>query len=520
MNDLTGRQFGTLKVINRVENSKSGKAMWLCKCTICGKESRVVGSNLLSGRTKTCTCQRNHKDLVGMVFGKLTVIEYIWNSGWKWKCKCSCGNEHIVKTEKLTSGHTKSCGHCNHVGEEINGIKLIEQLTKAKYKCICPYCGKEFESLYSRLTSGHIKSCGCQSKKLKDLTGVRFGKLTVINKAYMKDGQAVWHCRCDCGNYTDVKGQSLREGLTRSCGCLSINFSGSRLENEIKDYLEKLTGLKAKKEKVLSGKEIDIYFESLKLGIEFNGSAFHATENGVYTNKEKDYHLNKFLSAKEKGIRLITIFDVDYIENKDKILMWLKELVTQKKVIYARKCVCTKIDKYKTAEFCNKYHLQGHTRASTINYGLYYDDELVSVMTFGNLRMHSKDNNFELYRYVVKSGYTVIGGANKLLSAFEREYNPNMLVSYSNNNYFTGNIYSKLGFKYDKQCSISYFWVLNGVKYTREKCQPRLLKTKYIDLYNKAKELNVGVENYVMINLGAYKVYECGNTRWVKYAKS
>ena len=261
MNDLTGRQFGTLKVINRVENSKSGKAMWLCKCTICGKESRVVGSNLLSGRTKTCTCQRNHKDLVGMVFGKLTVIEYIWNSGWKWKCKCSCGNEHIVKTEKLTSGHTKSCGHCNHVGEEINGIKLIEQLTKAKYKCICPYCGKEFESLYSRLTSGHIKSCGCQAKKLKDLTGVRFGKLTVINKAYMKDGQAVWHCKCDCGNYTDVKGQSLRAGLTRSCGCLSINFSGSRLENEIKDYLEKLTGIKAKKEKVLSGKEIDIYFE-------------------------------------------------------------------------------------------------------------------------------------------------------------------------------------------------------------------------------------------------------------------
>lgn len=53
-----------------------------------------------------------------------------------------------------------------------------------------------------------------------DLTGKKFGRLTVIQKSYKKGNEWYWDCECECGNKTYVRGVSLREGKTRSCGCL------------------------------------------------------------------------------------------------------------------------------------------------------------------------------------------------------------------------------------------------------------------------------------------------------------
>ena len=55
--------------------------------------------------------------------------------------------------------------------------------------------------------------------KLLDLTGQRFGRLTVIERAQSKDKNTAWRCKCDCGNYKIVSGPNLRAGKSRSCGC-------------------------------------------------------------------------------------------------------------------------------------------------------------------------------------------------------------------------------------------------------------------------------------------------------------
>ncbi len=57
------------------------------------------------------------------------------------------------------------------------------------------------------------------SKRI-DLTGQKFGRLTVVEYSHTKDGVAYWRCLCDCGNASIVRGPSLREGNTQSCGCL------------------------------------------------------------------------------------------------------------------------------------------------------------------------------------------------------------------------------------------------------------------------------------------------------------
>ena len=93
-----------------------------------------------------------------------------------------------------------------------------------QWKCRC-VCGAEVITRGSSLKSGHTKGCGQKHRRVEDMTGKRFGKLMVIERApdrINKGGtkHVMWKCKCDCGNETIVRGTSLRNGHTRSCGCV------------------------------------------------------------------------------------------------------------------------------------------------------------------------------------------------------------------------------------------------------------------------------------------------------------
>lgn len=117
--DLTGQKFGRLTVLARApENDKHNKPQWICQCN-CGTQTLVSGKRLREGHTKSCGCLMREKignlnrlDLTNQIFGYLKAIEPIKeNNTVKWKCQCQlCGNYTLVETNKLTSGHTKTCG--------------------------------------------------------------------------------------------------------------------------------------------------------------------------------------------------------------------------------------------------------------------------------------------------------------------------------------------------------------------------------------------------------------------------
>lgn len=93
-----------------------------------------------------------------------------------------------------------------------------------KWHCRCE-CGQERDVNYYNLIGGRSLSCGCLQKEqpFENLVGKKFGKLTILSRtddAYDKDGhkRIVWHCQCDCGNFTNVLGRSIRSGKTKSCG--------------------------------------------------------------------------------------------------------------------------------------------------------------------------------------------------------------------------------------------------------------------------------------------------------------
>lgn len=76
---------------------------------------------------------------------------------------------------------------------------------------------------------------------LIDLSGQRFGRLIVINRALNNGKIVMWHCKCDCGNEKDIRGDLLRNGKTQSCGCFHKEQLANRsTPNLIRKKFERL----------------------------------------------------------------------------------------------------------------------------------------------------------------------------------------------------------------------------------------------------------------------------------------
>lgn len=92
------------------------------------------------------------------------------------------------------------------------------------WECCCD-CGGSILLDTRALQRGAIRDCGCSKLKprMKDLTGQRFGQLTVLSYAGKRAGMHRWKCRCDCGRDTVVGQTLLQTGKTKSCGCLQVN---------------------------------------------------------------------------------------------------------------------------------------------------------------------------------------------------------------------------------------------------------------------------------------------------------
>lgn len=254
--DMIGKTFGKLKVIEEDVENKSKGSYWLCKCD-CGNIVSVVGTNLRSGKTKSCGCLNKTKEnLDGKKFGLLTVLKRIDNTK-KVLCQCECGNKTEVYVSNLKKGLTRSCGCLqkkivgeklthNLIGQVFGRLTVVEKAenigASVAWKCVCE-CGNEVIVRAECLKNGSTKSCGCfkseySSKRFSlNLIGQKFGRLTVLERSGTivgRDGSkySYWKCMCDCGNETSVKGHDFKIGKVQSCGCLI-----SKSEEEIRKIL-------------------------------------------------------------------------------------------------------------------------------------------------------------------------------------------------------------------------------------------------------------------------------------------
>lgn len=276
--------------------------------------------------------------------------------------------------------------------------------------------------------------------------------------------------------------------------------NSSHKEKEIVEYIKSIyyhTILENTKQ-VIKPLELDIYIPDKNVAIEFNGIYYHSINTGT----QKNYHLNKTELCEEKGIRLIHIFEWEWDSKKDickSIIASALGIYNRK--IYARQCEIKEVDSKSSKEFLEKNHIQGSVNSS-YRLGLFYEDELVQLITIGKSRF--KKNEYELHRMCTKLNTQVVGGFSKLIK--HQPYND--LVSFIDRSKFTGNSYS-INFTELAKTPISYVYIKNNIILNRMSAQKHKLKAllgeKNFDP-NKSETEN-------MINNRWHKVYDCGNIK-------
>lgn len=292
---------------------------------------------------------------------------------------------------------------------------------------------------------------------------------------------------------------------------LCNNRGTSSVETEISSFVESL-GLKTTRYKfVKNGKgrkpEIDIYIPELKLGIEYCGLYWHS-EASSRLSSPRQYHKSKMDLAKSNEIRLITIFEDEWLSRQSQVKNYLLSVFGKNTSIYARQTELKVISNNEASKFYDLYHIQGSAFNYIYSVGLYYKDELVAACSLGRHHRDSRRSITVLSRMCFKAGISVAGGPSKMFKAlvsFARKNNYSSIISWSDNRWSEGNVYQKLGFKLEAELSPDYSYTKRRRRFPKQSKQKKHL----------LREGGTGnTELELARSLGYYRIWDCGKKRW------
>ena len=387
--------------------------------------------------------------------------------------------------------------------------KTIYTNNRTKVIITCPIHGD-----FLQTPSHHLNGTGCQkcSGKTKLTTEEFIEKSLLIypentienykNSIYV-DNYTEVIIKCNLhGNYNQFPAYHLR-GYNGCKHCKSIT---SGAENEIFDFISTYVECESNNRKIIKPKELDIYIPDLKIGIEYHGLIWHSER----FKEDRNYHLDKLNSCNSKGLKLIQIFEDEWLFKKEIVKSRLLNIINKTpNKIYARKCKINLITSKEARIFLNENHIQGFVGGS-VYLGLFYDSELVSIMTFGGLRKNlgqeSKEGSFELLRFCNKINTSVIGGASKLFKYFCNNFNPNEVISYADRRWSEGSLYENLNFDLISKSIPNYFYTKNYIRENRFKYRKSELIKKGFDSNKTEKE--------IMSEKGYYRIYDCGTLKF------
>jgi hypothetical protein len=387
-------------------------------------------------------------------------------------------------------------------GDKYDYSKVIYKNNKDKVIIICPTHGEFEQTPNSHLKYG-CKYCGYDSTRksnklfIEQSIQINGGKYDYSNVNYVKSNKPI---KLICPIHGEFE-QTPKNHLSQKQGCPKCTYRVSKLEKELQEFISNL-GIEFEETNrtILNNKELDIYIPSHNLAIEFNGLYWHCE-----LFKDKNYHLDKTNECESKGIRLIHIFEDEWLYKQDIVKSRIKNILGfTKNRIYARKCEIKEVSNKDSKLFLNENHIQGNV-SSKINLGLYYNDELVSLITFGKRPLFN-NCEYELIRFCNKLDSTIIGGASKLLNYFIKNYKPKEIISYTDRRWNKGDLYNKLNFKFIEDTEPSWFIISGNNRYHRVKYQ----KHKLIDMgFDKSK-----TAHQICLENGMYRIYDCGTKKY------
>jgi len=271
-----------------------------------------------------------------------------------------------------------------------------------------------------------------------------------------------------CGrtvNYAQLEVASFVEGL------------GVRIEHEDKE--------------ILDGLHIDIWAPDHRVGIEYHGCYWH-TEDRI-GNK----HREKYDRAQSADVRLIQIFDFEWIEKREAVESRLRAAFGCAEVANARACEVCVLDRPEAKAFLKQHHTQGSGVTPQAAYGLKLNGRLLACITLGPNRYGKA--GWEVLRYA--SVGRVRGGFSRLFARFLKDHQPAEVTSYCDLRWGDGKMYEAAGFALEAVTRPDYFYVdRRGQKVSRYLVQSRpkgVSERKWVEDQGLKKVLGVGHQRWV-----------------------
>lgn len=445
-------------------------------CKLCGKEKSFL--SIKRGYCSYCsdnTCNANNDEILEKI--RASKLE-------------KYGDKHYTNQEKAKATCLKKYGSEYYTNRDKFSETWSNKPLEERQNCRVPAMEAKNEKYRERI-SFTLKQFNCElvahRSEEVDIKCNFCNKISTLSTVFLG-------CRI---------GRSINPCIH----CQSIKSHISTAEKEIFEFVKtNYFGEVIQNDRDIISKEIDIYIPELKVGIEYNGCYWHSS---LY--KDKNYHLNKTKECRDKGIRLLHVFEDEWIYKKEiiknKIINVLRKTENR---IFARKCQIKLVsDKNEQRQFYNKNHVQGKS-INIVSYGLYNEGKLCALMSFDKPRTNKK-YEWELVRYVSCKDTVVTGGASKLLSYFIKNHTPNSIISYADFSWSIGNLYEKIGFILDGISKPSYFYVeINTFKrHHRFKFNKKFLIKNGLLTGNETEKEAMDRNDSIL------RIYDCGKLRYV-----
>lgn len=402
----------------------------------------------------------------------------------------------------------------------IHGMKYIynadyKNIT-TKIKIICPIHGE-----FWQMPQKHLKGQGCpkcaieknkESQKLTHEDFINKAKLIHNDKYDYKkstyDGYKTKLCII-CPEHGEFW-QSPDSHLSGH-GCPKCGNQISVGENELGQIISNMTdsNIEIRNKDIIPPYELDIYIPSKNIAIEFDGLIWHSERFG----KDRNYHLNKTVECEKRGIRLIHVFEDEWLCKRDIVISKLRHIIGDNiglTKIFARKCDIKEINCNTARSFLDKNHIQGFV-GSSVYLGCFYKNVLVGVMSFKREKIGS--NKWELTRFASDNNYVCCGVGGKLFKYFVKNYGPSEIKSFADRRWSTilrTTIYDLLGFKLEKTLKPDYYYINNsGKRLHKFSCRKQRI-------IGKSENLNMSMKETEMTRqLNLYRIWNCGLLKYV-----
>lgn len=455
---------------------------------------------------------------------KLNGGKFAWNSDSREKRKATCqtkyGTDYACQSDLMKEATKKTEATKYEKGHHTRDSEIQEKIRKCLYDAykvnnIAQIPGAQEKKRKTCLTKYGVENPAQIHIKHLDLWN---------NNEYIKENFLNKDNTIRYKEMMEFFGCFHQSSIRMRLQALEIEYKPYRgyssFEVEIKEFLQNAIptiNIIENDRGILKPHEIDLYLPEYKIGIEFHGLTWHSfgkSPNTIHLEYNNKYtHMIKADKADKAGIQLLQIFENEWntpqLQNIWKSVILAKIGVTSK--IYARKCEIRHVTNKESNMFLQNNHLQQSMVGASVNLGMYFDNELVSVMTFGKTRF-KVNTEWELLRFCNKVSISVIGGFARLLKYFIKEYHPKSILSYANRRWSTGKIYASNNFTFESKVESGYYY-FHQENYIDVKHRIHFQKHKLHKLLD-AFDANL-TESQNMYNNGYRKIYDAGQLKYI-----